>query len=239
MKNLTIFILFFTFLNGTPIWGQNFGGDGYEWYFSGHNAAPPEYSGYIRFSNAGDTVLASHPANLLLQQNYTYTGAVGESDVHIIAQASDTAYLYREDLAAFVVLYVFNVSQGDTLQLDAPFDVPGFSATTYRIVIDSVSVETYGGASLKRYRTRPLGHFYCRGDLVDQIGCTGWFLPVPIQSILEAPGNIRCFSSPHVSINFNAYPCDYRLNSSKFDTHNDFRIEIFPNPTDDWFNIVS
>jgi hypothetical protein len=240
MKSLPTSILLLTLLACTQAWGQDFGSVGHEWYYSGHNAAPPAYSGYIRFSHAGDTVLAGRPANLLLQQNYAYTGAAGDSDLHIVAQASDTVFLYREDLAAFVVLYVFNGSTGDTMVLDTPFDVSWVSAApVYRVIIDSVSVENYGGVNLKKYHTRPLDHFYWPGDLVDQIGCTGWFFPIPIPSIPEGPGEIRCFSNPQVSVNFNTYACDYRLNSAVFDARDNIRIEVFPNPTNDRLHIMS
>jgi hypothetical protein len=234
MKNITATLILFVLLAQAQTWGQNFGGAGYEWYYSGHNAAPPEYSGYIRFSHAGDTVIASRSAHLLLQQNYNYTGGLAATDRHIITQVSDTVFLYREDLSAFIVLYVFNRNVGDTITLDAPFSVPGVSApSTYRVVVDSVSVENYNGDDLKKYYTQPLDDFYWPGVLMDQIGCTGWFFPSAVGSIPEGPGDIRCFSNPQLSINFNAYPCDYHLMVPTFDANDDLRIEIFPNPSSD------
>lgn len=234
MKNITATLILFVLLAQTQTWGQHFGGTGYEWYYSGHNAAPPEYSGYIRFSHAGDTVIANRSAHLLLQQNYNYTGELAATDRHIITQVSDTVFLYREDLSAFIVLYVFNRNVGDTITLDAPFSVPDVpTPSTYRVVVDSIRVENYNGDDLKKYYTQPLDNFYWPGVLMDQIGCTGWFLPSAVGSIPEGPGDIRCFSNPQLSINFNAYPCDYHLMVPTFDANDDVRIEIFPNPSSD------
>ena len=141
MKNIITFTLLLFFFTQIQIWGQNFGGTGYEWYYSGHNAAPPEYSGYIRFSHAGDTVLANRNANVLLQQNYNYSGVLYGTNQYIVAPASDTVFLYRADLNTFIVLYVFNRNVGDTITLDVPYSLSGTSApSTYRVVVTSISV---------------------------------------------------------------------------------------------------
>lgn len=240
MKSINLIFILFAFILQTTAWGQNFGGLGYEWYYSGHNAAPPEYSGYVRFSHAGDTAIANRQANLLLQEHYNYTGVLIRTSQLIVTQASDTVFLYREDLDAFIVLYIFNANIGDTLTLDSPFSVPGVSISSiYRVVIDTIVVENHNGVDMKKYYTTPLDDFYWPGALIDQIGCTGWFFPSTFFSIPEGPGDIRCFSNPQVSINFNNYPCDYTLKTSTSDANNDLWIEIFPNPSSDKLYISS
>jgi Secretion system C-terminal sorting domain len=213
---------------------------GYEWYYSGHNAAPPEYSGYVRFSHTGDTVLAGRQANLLLHQNFNYSGTITGTTQHIVTQVTDTVFLYREDLDAFTILYIFNQNVGDTIKLDAPFTLPGVpSLTSYRIVIDSITLQNYGGVTLKKYFTSPLDDFYWPGAMIDQIGCTGWFFPSPLVSIPEGPGEIRCFSTPQISINFNSYACDYRLDVNTGEATPPIKIELFPNPTEGILNVFS
>ncbi len=230
------FALFALFLllhvtNGN-VQGQSFGGPGTQWFYSGHNAAPPEYSGYIQFRYTGDTLIDNRQVNLLLREDYNYQGDLVSDSVYFVIQASDTVFLYRKDQSRFTVFLVFNRNQGDTISLEAPYDVPG-AASNYRIVIDSVRTVEIDGIPLKRYETTALDDFYWPGVLMDRIGGLGWFFPIPVISIPEGPGEIRCYADEQIDTNFNPYACDYRLSISVSDVRVADAFVVAPNPVYD------
>ena len=203
---LTIFVFICCFGFVTHAFSQEFGGTGSEWYYDGHNAAPPEYSGYIRFKNMGDTIVGNKLTHKLVQSNYNYEGELVYETEHYVFQESDTVFLYSIPKSDFLVFYIFNRNQGDTITLDAPYTIPGLGSK-YRLVIDSVSTVVIDNTPLQKYKTSALDEYSLQGQgyFMDRIGGLTWFSPTPITGIPEGPGPIRCYSDLQVDTNFQTY----------------------------------
>lgn len=212
---------------------QDFGSVGSQWYYSGHNAAPPAYAGYIRFNSIGDTLINAKLSHDLLQSTYNYSGDIVEETHHYVYEESDTIFMYSVAQSKFTVFYIFNRIQGDTLTLDTPDESLLWIGPTYRIVIDTVSNVIIDGVPLKKYTTTSLGDYSLKSVYMDRIGRLNWFFPSLGVSIPEGPGNIRCFADVQVDTNFQVYACDYRLSSAIYSTDDKSEFRVYPNPSTD------
>ncbi len=151
---------------------------------------------------------------------------------HYFSLENDTLFYYSPGQEKFQVFFVFNRQKGDTLRLDFPDQLPGFTAL-YRLVIDTVFSVDFDGVALKKYKTRGIdwAGFVGQGYILDRIGIPGWFFPKYLIGIPEGPGEIRCYADAEIDTNFRAYPCDYHLHSKSSEPNRNSTIRIYPNPT--------
>ncbi|MEZ4917807.1 MAG: T9SS type A sorting domain-containing protein [Saprospiraceae bacterium] len=236
LRNL-IFILFFIQTSGA--FAQEFGAEGCEWFYSGHNAAPPEYSGYYQFTGTGDTVIGNQVVRKLNTKHISYLGELVSQGIQYVFESGDTLFAYNTQHANFFALYIFNPMQGDTLTLEAP-DAPSWPPETYRLVVDTVYTETIDNQVLKKYKTSPLDNWRIPGSYyMDRIGGLDWFYPIYSSGIPEGPGDIRCYSDAEIDTNFINLPCDYTLDSHTTESNTEPRCSIIPNPASNRIEIQS
>lgn len=219
--------------------GQNFGTIGTQWHYSEHAGgfAPPN-SEYLHLVSVADTVIDGQTTHKIIQTYYKYSGDTVNFDPIYVFEQSDTVFMYSFQKSKFLILYIFNGNQGDTLTLDIPYTLPWTTDSTYRLVIDTIINTTVDGVQLKKYRTIALDElqFWNGGYFMDRIGGLDWFFPRAI-IIPEAGGPIRCYSDTQIDTSFQTIACDYRLISSIPDLTDNYDVKIYPNPTTDVLTI--
>jgi hypothetical protein len=228
--------LFFFLLIGHLAQAQTFATQGSQWHYNGHNAAPPEYSGYYFYRSTLDTVVAGRPAHRIDVERYDYTGHLAGQSQHFVSQTTDTAFWYHAASGQYRSMYIFNRSAGDTLTLDVLEDDLTWLPPTYRLVIDTVLTWVIDTTPIKVYRTTALDDYGLGwpGYFADRIGGLEWFFPRASLSIPEYPEDIRCYTDRLIDTNFNAYPCDYHLDTRTHDVTAAEALHVWPNPTSGW-----
>jgi hypothetical protein len=157
---------------------------------------------------------------------------------HFVYQNADSVYLFDPfNSMEFDKIYVFNVKKGDTITLDTPFgEELNNDDKTFRIKIDSVAVEEYGGVQLKKYRTKALdeiGHGFAGVWYMDRVGSLDWFLPRPLFGIPERPGPLLCYSDSEVN-----YPSGTTCETITSNIEAQLKFaSVYPNPAKDLVSI--
>jgi hypothetical protein len=169
--------------------------------------------------------------------DYKVTEEVRNLKPHFIHQNADSVYLFDPFNEEFDKIYVFNVKKGDTITLDTPFGEETVNGTkTFRIKIDSVSSEEYGGIQLKKYRTTMLddyGYGYS-GVYMDKVGSLDWFLPRRF-GIMEIPGPLLCYSDSEVN-----YPSGISCETITSTVAVQLKLaSVYPNPTNELVTVNS
>ncbi|MGE4589954.1 MAG: T9SS type A sorting domain-containing protein [Acidaminococcaceae bacterium] len=214
--------------------GQNFAPIGAEWYYSSNagGAAPPD-SEYYYLIVEKDTTINDLNLRKIKRICYSYQGDSVEVSPYLIHESGDTVSLYDQEKQRLYKLFVFNVSQGDTLVLDIPYDVYYIEDSTYRVVIDAIETATCDGTELNKYVLEQLDDFgWFRGFYLEKVGGYEWFLPLGLTTIPEADGPIRCYHDDDIDINFTSRECDYWIFTSMDDIEAD-KFQLYPNPTID------
>ena len=232
MKLLVIFIVLIT--STMFAWGQSFAPVGSKWYYSAQaGGMAPQNSEYYLYESQKDTIVAEHSCKKLTVTYYKYLNAdtVYLSPVFVY-QLADTVYYYNKNYLTYFPLYIFNVSQGDTLNFHSP-DVPFNPADTiWKAVVDSVTNFIIGANTLKRVWTTSLGNYSFHGSYIEKIGCDFLMFHQPANLILEHDGPIRCYIDDSISYNFTNLPCDYRLTTGINEFTLEPKIRLYPNPND-------
>lgn len=211
---------------------------GAEWYYSEHaGGATPVDSEYVLYKSVKDTVILGSLAKKIERTYYLHNGDTSYLTPYFVMQGINRVYLWNPNANKFDLLYEFNASVGDTLTLDVPYEMQStISASTYRLVIDSIVLETYNNIILKKYQIRPLDGFSWMSNwIMDKAGGLDWFIPRGA-IILEAGGPLRCYRDNKVDIKFVAIDCDYR-STSNIKTNRFDNLLIYPNPTSGLFRI--
>lgn len=238
MKTKPFLLLTFFLLTLISANGQDFAPIGAEWYYSEHNggAAPPDCE-YVVYKSTKDTTILDRLAKKIERTYYRYSGDTNYLTPYYISQNHDTVFLYNPDDNDFDRLYIFNAQKGDTLTLDVPYEESSFvNQSTFRLIVDSVEIETQYSIGLKKYYIRPIDGFsWISQWYMDRIGGQDWFLPRGA-IYPEAGGPLRCYHDNEVDIKLVSYDCDYRL-ISRIASREFDELLIYPNPTDGLFRI--
>lgn len=171
-----------------------------------------------------------------------------------IYQSNDTVYysidsLFEEQVdTSFHVLYNFNALVNDTLDFYRG-DYSGISPivhpddSTDFIIIDSISIENFGGYDLKKIsyhseRISPWGCWVFDGSAYELIGNINYLLPLPISCLVKDPypNFLLCYEDPNVGIfHFYGDKCFY-FDEVKDDQPN---LKIYPNPAENYITMYS
>lgn len=218
MKRRSFIVIMLLFMINI-VRGQEFAQIGASWYYSSadQGAAPAE-GAYIHFVSVKDSLLKNKIVRKIERTCYHYRGSVSNLEPLFVYSLADTVFLYNPYKEYFDRLYVFNRNIGDTLTLDVPYtddDYSSLEKKTYRLVIDSIALETYNGKQIKKYRTIGLDGFqYWNGGwFMDYIGGLDWLFPRK-NLFSEADGPLRCYNDSNFTFSFSTIPCDYKLSSS-------------------------
>lgn len=245
-KVLLLILLFIPVLN----YAQNtFAPVGAQWWYGGN------YGDYVDqqfpFTNStwvdhvtstGDTVIDGTPCRKLVTDIRTRS-ATNPDIIHTSSKTTfvydntDTTFVYSGNPGKFIPLYIYNVSEGDTVQLSGLFNF--FGDTTFRYVVDSIRMELFDTSHLKTFYTRTLidgkNHsvnwglanvnsitgWYNYGKYTERLGGTlskvsGLYPTIcthptdGAQIINDGPfyGNLRCYSDATHTISLVSFPCD-------------------------------
>lgn len=233
MRNLLL--VFGALLFAGLVSGQNFAPLNAEWHFQSYSTSPHEKD-YFKVRAVGDTVLEGK--NAVVLEYKRREELIPQAEV-ILYEDSNRVYFYED--GDFKLLYDFNLNAGDTLKFSVPVDMGYYdftcgewpdSATSYSVVIDSVSLETIDGQMLKTLFTSPVEFDEPRwllGQITEKIGSyNGLFGSSELQCLGGFPGNFRCYNDSEVFYKAVSVDCDEI--TSIDEKVNDPQIEVYPNP---------
>ena len=213
-------------------YGQTFAPLGARWYYSASaNGMAPQGSEYYLYESTKDTIVGGHSCKKLNVTYYKYlNGDTAYLPPVFLYQVVDTVYYYNTIYLKYFPLYIFNVSQGDTLTFHSP-DIP-FNPidTIWKAVVDSVTSLTISSETLKRVWTTSLGNYSFHGSYIEKLGSDFLMFHQPMGLILEHDGPMRCYSDSSLFYNFTTLPCDYRLTTEMSELINRFKFSFYPNP---------
>jgi len=262
MKPLILTLLIAITICNTIDAQTTFAPAGSEWY---HSMDVGVFHSYY----ASDTVIAGTPCRQIVRKaetqdpEYSMGLHVEDHATLYIYNTADTVFVYNTFFHRFTPLYVFNVSDGDTVRLPIlPIDVDylsfamaGSVATTdstFSFRVDSVRMKLYDTAMLKTVYTTPLGnpdsnYVYHYGDTLgayaEHIGSIYWGLMprgepavnLADESVQYETG-LRCYNDPTMSIKLVSGICG--IPPTQVTVLHTEPVSIFPNPAFEVLNIT-
>jgi hypothetical protein len=172
--------------------------------------------------------------------------------VYYVYNNLDTVFIYNAIFSKFTPLYIFNVQQGDTVNLpllmpnDAEDDFAGnWGDSTFSYIVDSVKMVVYDTTNLKTVFTHSLKitgkqemSFYAYAETLGAletgimpkcIGCASI-----LDESLVGPGGVRCYHDSSTSIKLVQDDCARNIYLDvPVVLQNAVRIELYPNPATD------
>jgi hypothetical protein len=233
-------------LTAIVVQAQEFASIGTRWNYTSDVYGPINIEQY-EYTSVKDSVILGKSVRKIeilhyrkmhdYSNDYKVTEEVRNLKPHFIHQNADSVYLFDPFNEDFAKIYVFNVKKGDTITLDTPFgEELNNDDKTFRIKIDSVAVEEYGGVQLKKYRTKALdeiGHGFAGVWYMDRVGSLDWFLPRPLFGIPERPGPLLCYSDSEVN-----YPSGTTCETITSTIESQLELaSVYPNPTKDLISV--
>jgi len=224
MRKLLLISVILLFIKPTAF-SQDFGAVGTEWHYNLNDFSPVDRPGYIHYKSVKDTVINGQTTHKIIGKKY-YQQSVSLYNVLYVYKFNDTVFLYNFGLNKFNIMMVYNLNQGDTLEI-----YKFYYSNSYKYVIDTVYNILIDGINHKQYKIKLLNSTTNQYDniITDRIGLHNSFF---IQHwIPRWEGSIRCFKDRLIDTNFNNYPCDeiqfVSINENKL-TKN---IKLYPNPS--------
>jgi len=232
----------------------DFAPSGAVWYNYHHD-------GYFRTVYTYDTVIDGITAKVLKRETHVNSGSWASNFPPLyIYSTTDTVFVFNTAFNRFTPLYIFNLSDGDTVR------IPGFFApystttdTVMQYVADSVRIVQYDTSWLRTVYTRvivdstvPLPDSYllstygsifdAYGVYAERIGClhNGIYPNCLNCAIIPEDcgciGSLSCYSDPGYDIKLVTGPCEHIV--SVTDAADSIqRPHVFPNPADEIINI--
>lgn len=219
-------------------YGQSFAPLGAKWYYSAQaGGMAPQNSEYYLYESQKDTIVDGQSCKKLTVTYYKYlNGDTVYLPPVFVYQSTDTVYYYNMNYSKYFPLYIFNVSQGDTLTFHSPNIPFNPSDTIWNAVVDSVTSLIIGSGTLKRVWTTTLGNYSFHGSYIEKLGCDFLMLHQASGLILEHDGPMRCYSDNSISYNFFTFSCDYRLTTGTNELENPYEVLVYPNPAQNSIN---
>lgn len=224
-----ILLLCFLLTIGDNVLGQEWAPVGATWHYDQLEFSPHNDRSFIKYSVIGDTTIEDQSVKIFEQTFTTYLSQQDSilitRDTCYLSKNGDTVYLYDKIYRSFEFIYNFSAEPGDTLRVwcnqgDMDIDV----------VVDSVAVININGFELKKWYVRSPFSQICDmyGEIIENIGWTGFLFPQ--HSIADPPfgGPLRCYSDPVIGeYKISAKDCDFIVpvvESSKLG------VNVYPNP---------
>ncbi|MBE2290525.1 MAG: T9SS type A sorting domain-containing protein [Chitinophagaceae bacterium] len=244
MKPILLCLYFLLMVAGGLLAQPNFAPPGAHWFNNGTDA-------YYHSYTDGDTVISGRTCTRI--RRITHQSPMSwASDFPTICtyNSGDTVFVYNTLFGQFTPLYIFNVSEGDTIRIPR-FDVgyPPLPATYFSYRVDSVRMITYDTAHLKTIFTYSLnedsvmggsdrmptfgGGGTLHGAYAERIGGVGGGIFPSCVGCAVIPedcgciGPMRCYNDPGMDIKL-VTPCAPPVNlieNEPLDTR-----RAYPNP---------
>lgn len=236
MKYAFLFLYFL--VSGVTAFAQSFAPLGAQWYYSASaNGAAPTGAEYYHYQSLLDTTVAGQLCKKITVKYYQYNGSVTDRLPIFTYQADDTVWYYNTIYSKFLPLYIFDVSQGDTLVYHSPSVPTNAADTLFKVVVDSITIITAGTTNLKQVWTTPLGEFSLGRSYSELMGSDWLMLHQPSVVFPEWDGPMRCYSDSIINYSFSSKPCDYLMTNGIAELQNPLEFFVFPNPATTEINI--
>ncbi len=205
MKNALLLILFLF-----PIFclAQNWGTKNSVWHYNQTMFEPPFNYDFIKFSVLGDTVIVGEDATIFQEDYFSLKDTV--SSKLLMKSIDNRVYFFEPTLNAFQLLYDFNAVAGDTIQM---FCRDEGNETYIKVKVDSVSKRNMNGTELKVQHVSTLQSseykYQMNGEIIENIGWTGFMFP--LHRLADPPygGNLRCFQNDDFELKLVDIDCDF------------------------------
>lgn len=229
------FITLSSLLLSFTLIAQDFAPLGAKWYYKERQVGFQDGSSIFEIlvlHASKDTTVLGKSSKKINRIQYKYDGDIDTLDPYIVYQEADTVYLYDPNNIEWDKLYIFNVSKGDTITLDVPFDVDynPENASTFRLKIDSVAQEAYGTTLINKFHFAPIDDFTWHSEWYsEKAGGFDWFTARNRTTIPEYPGPLKCYHDIEGTVNpYNYNNCDEIITGLKTEILNG--LSLFPNP---------
>ena len=260
MKSI-LYLLFFSLFSASLYSQTMFAPPGSEWY---HLMGDGVFHSYY----AGDTVISGIACRKIVRNAFVKEPEasmglhVSDLSTLYVYNTTDTVFVYNTIFSRFTPLYLFNVTDGDTVRLPIlPNDIGQLQYLTpdssFSFRVGSVRMILYDTATLKTVYTHGLGdgvstyqyNFAFNADstgaYAERIGAVGiGFMPFGRPAVLlttesaQPADSIRCYTDPTLSIHLVSGICG--LPSEQVPTPTEIQvISVTPNPSDDQVTITN
>ncbi len=222
MKNALLFILFIF-----PIFclSQNWGAKNSVWHFNQTMFMPPFNNDFIKFTAIGDTVVQGD-TSIIIQEQYISTNDTILSEI-IMKSDENRVYLFVPELNSFQLIYDFNAVASDTIQVYCRDEG---QETFINVIVDSVSNKKFDGIELKVQYVSTLqssgNKYQMNGEIIENIGWTGFMFPLHLWADPPYGGSIRCFHNDDFDLKLSDVDCNYlTVENTDFQSYKPFNLE--------------
>ncbi len=210
---------------------QNWAEDNAVWYYDQSDFVTPPNTDYFKFSKIGDTIINGDSAKILKEEYFAFNYT--SSDKIYMKSDSNRVYLFVPPTNSFELIYNFDAVPGDTIHVYCGFEF-FLQNSSIDIVIDSVSFMDINGNLMKvqhvsQHYTEN-DEFSMNGDIIENIGWTGFMFPLHSWADPPTGGKLRCFQNDRIGLfKISNVDCDY-INAVESKSNHEL-IKILPNPT--------
>ncbi|WP_167609420.1 T9SS type A sorting domain-containing protein [Maribellus sediminis] len=200
------------------------------WHYSQINFATPPDLSYIKFEAIGDTVINGDTVKIILEEDLSRTDTI--SSKIFMKSDSGKVYLFIPEISSYQLIYDFVANTGDTIEVYCR-QTPISMDSTITIRVDSVSNIDVNGNNLKVQYVSQIysegDEYYMEGEIIENIGWTGFMFPLHAWADPPYGGPLRCFQNDKTGLlKLTEIDCDYLTSNTIIEKQN--QIKIYPNP---------
>lgn len=229
MNNFQLIITCFLLIHYNNGFGQEWAPLGATWYYDQIEFSGDSDRSFIKYSVIGDTIIEGNSVKVFEQAFTTYLSYYDSilitKDTCYFSRIGDIVYFYDKNYGTFELTYDYSAQSGDTLIVwcnQGEVDI--------EVLVDSVSSININGFALRKfYVTSSFPQdCYMSGEIIENIGWTGFMFPQ--HSIADPPvgGPLRCYSDAIIGeFKISDKDCDFIVPSVESAL---LGINIYPNP---------
>lgn len=230
-----LLILLFPFI---PIlsFSQNWANYNSEWHYNQINFFTPPNLSYIKFEAIGDTLINGDSVKIILEENVSFADTVSKKI--FMKSDSDKVYLYVPEISAYKLIYDFAANTGDTIEV---FCRQAFQDSTIKVHVDSISTLDINNNALRVQYVSQIDsegdEYYMEGEIIENIGWTGFMFPLHAWADPPYGGPLRCFQNDIIGLyKLTEIDCDYVTSTKIIST--EYEIKLYPNPAKNYITVT-
>ncbi len=247
MKNVLLFLLLALLITTTAkAQGDYFAPIGAEWCFG--SILTFNYPHYSKYYSEKDTVIIGQNCRKISAYSIYPEGGKREWPPLFVYATPDTVYCYNDSFNLFVPMYIFNVSEGDTLTYHVSMKltsigIPGssWSDSLFQVVVTKVDSVYVDGIYLRQVWTQPVENWGFIDSYIERIGSTNIFFGnIFLGSFPETYHTaLRSYQDSAISYKYTEYgeyDCEFFPTAINEKTKQE-EILIYPNPSNRIFSV--